>query len=177
MSVPASHLLRLSFWMTATLSPALPAVAQSPAADRSLVTPGPSAVSGISAPDSQANSNKAGISGVLTDGKGETVINGLVVASEGGIQKGGSVTDLDGRYTIAPLAPGRYTVTFSYLGRKVIVNDVIVAAGTLSRVNEAINVREIPTEFRCIFKGRPMLNPANPTMQVRRSDQIERLAR
>ena len=58
-----------------------------------------------------------GISGKLTDAtSGETLPFAAVRVIQGGIQKAGVATDIDGNFTVFPLTPGRYDLEFSSLG-------------------------------------------------------------
>lgn len=65
-----------------------------------------------------AQGNSGAVVGTVIDDKGEPVINAQVRAVEGGMTKGGAVTDFDGNFVIKPLAPGRYDVIVNYIGYK-----------------------------------------------------------
>jgi len=54
--------------------------------------------------------------GRVVDSKKEPLINASIAVRQGGISKGGGITDYDGNYSIKPLEPGSYDVTISYLG-------------------------------------------------------------
>ena len=57
------------------------------------------------------------ISGTILDEKKETVIGAVVEVSQGGIVRGGAVTDADGKYVIKPLNPGtNYEISVKYTG-------------------------------------------------------------
>ncbi len=76
------------------------------------------------------------IGGKVVDDKGEPLINAAVQAIEGGIIKGGTITDYDGNYIIKPLAPGRYEVRISYTGKKTSsTQNVIVSSNKLTTLN------------------------------------------
>lgn len=73
------------------------------------------------------------IAGRVTDGKtGETLI-GLTVK----LTTGGAVsTNVEGRYTLGNLAPGKYTVNFSYLGYQTkSISDIEVIAGKITALD------------------------------------------
>jgi TonB-dependent receptor len=74
------------------------------------------------------------ISGKVTDKKtGESLI-GLTVKLAG--TTNGVFTDVDGRYTLGNLIPGRYAVTFTYVGYKnKNITDVEVSAGSVSSLD------------------------------------------
>jgi len=57
------------------------------------------------------------ILGTVTDEKKEPIVNASVQVKQGGILKGGAVTDFDGHYSVKPLDAGYYDVTFSYAGK------------------------------------------------------------
>ncbi|WP_276363307.1 TonB-dependent receptor [Daejeonella sp. H1SJ63] len=54
------------------------------------------------------------ISGVVSDSKTSETLIGLTVKITGATQ--GASTDIEGRYTLAGLNPGKYNLTFSYIG-------------------------------------------------------------
>lgn len=58
------------------------------------------------------------ILGTVTDKKKEPLIGASVRIEQGGILKGGTVTDFDGKYSVKNLDPGNYDVTVSYVGYK-----------------------------------------------------------
>jgi len=68
------------------------------------------------------------IAGRVLDEKKEPMINAAVQVYEGGILKGGTVTDFDGNYLIKPLDPGYYNVLTIYAGYdSIMVTDVLVS--------------------------------------------------
>ncbi|HEY0109285.1 MAG TPA: carboxypeptidase regulatory-like domain-containing protein, partial [Fibrella sp.] len=70
------------------------------------------------------------IAGAVLDEKNEPVINAQVFVFEGGLQKGATVTDFDGLYSIKPLAPGSYDIRVSYSGYKTsLITGVTVSQG------------------------------------------------
>ena len=74
------------------------------------------------------------IAGKVTDKKsGETLI-GLTVKITGTTT--GASTDVEGRYNIGGLAPGKYAVTFSYLGyASKNITDVDVTSGNVTNLD------------------------------------------
>ena len=83
---------------------------------------------------------------VIDDGNGETLI-GATAQIVG--TTNGTVTDLDGTFSILTVAPGTYTVQFSFIGYQVqTVEDVVVTPGQISILNirlkgEATNLEEV----------------------------------
>lgn len=70
------------------------------------------------------------IAGKVFDEKKEGLINAAVQVYSGGIQMGGTVTDIDGNYLIKPLDPGYYDVLVLYTGYdSLMVTKVVVAPG------------------------------------------------
>lgn len=65
-----------------------------------------------------AQGNSGAIIGTVIDDKGESIINATVTVTEGGVTKGGAVTDFDGNFVVKPLPPSRYEVTVNYIGFK-----------------------------------------------------------
>lgn len=76
------------------------------------------------------------ITGIVTDDKGEPIINATVQVLDGKTEKGGAATDFDGLYVIKPLDAGHYSVKVTYIGFKDnITTNVLVAAGNTTTVN------------------------------------------
>lgn len=70
------------------------------------------------------------IYGTVVDEKGEPMISASVQVTEGGIQKGGAVTDLDGKFSVKPLSPGEYQVRITFTGYKqTLIDGVNVVSG------------------------------------------------
>lgn len=57
-----------------------------------------------------------GIEGVVKDEQGELLLSASVQVTEGSIMKGGTATDLDGKFLIKPLSSGLYDVKVTYVG-------------------------------------------------------------
>ncbi|MEZ5015554.1 MAG: von Willebrand factor type A domain-containing protein [Flavipsychrobacter sp.] len=82
------------------------------------------------------NGQTGEISGKVVDNNGEPAISATVQALEGGIVKGGTVTDYDGNYVLKPLLPGKYTVKVYYIGFKTTVTEnIIVSSNKLTTLN------------------------------------------
>jgi len=73
-----------------------------------------------------------GIKGRVLDEKKEQVVNAAVSVYQDGVQKGFTVTDYDGYYTVKPIVGGLYDVLIFYPGydsslqKQVLVNDSMV---------------------------------------------------
>jgi hypothetical protein len=83
------------------------------------------------------------IRGTVLDEKKQPIVNAVIRAFEGNIEKGGAVTNFDGNYSIKPLDAGRYDMKATYAGcKETIVQGVVVSPDkftpidfTLSPVN------------------------------------------
>src|ERR1700749_1116981 len=76
------------------------------------------------------------ISGRVLDPVKEPLPSAIVQVYQGGILKGGCITDYDGNYTIKPLGAGYYNVLASYTGYdSVMVTGVIVADSSRTTQN------------------------------------------
>lgn len=81
------------------------------------------------------------VTGTVVDEKKEPVIGAVVEAIQGGIVKGGSPTDVDGNYTIKPLAPGRYEIKVNYSSYKTsLTQGVIVTPDQTTGVNVSLEL-------------------------------------
>lgn len=81
---------------------------------------------------------RGGIHGTLTDEKGSPLTSAQVTVSQGGIQRGGAVTNFDGEYTIRTLDPGRYDITFKWQNFQQTITGVIVYTDAMSTVNNKL---------------------------------------
>ena len=80
------------------------------------------------------------ILGNVTDQKKEPLVTASVKVMQGGILKGGGVTDFDGHYSVKPLEPGSYDVIFSYTGYQTkTIKEVIVSPGEKTEVNAILS--------------------------------------
>jgi outer membrane receptor protein involved in Fe transport len=70
------------------------------------------------------------ITGGVEDAKSKEPLPGVVIqVSQGGIPKGGTVSDIDGHFSIKPIDPGTYDVTASYVGyNQTKITSVVVTA-------------------------------------------------
>lgn len=64
----------------------------------------------------QVLAQTGGIEGVVKDEQGELLLSASVQVTEGSIVKGGTVTDLDGKFLVKPLSAGLYDVKVSFVG-------------------------------------------------------------
>ncbi len=88
----------------------------------------------------------------------EPLVNASISVKQGGISKGGAVTDFDGNYSVKPLEPGFYDVTVSYAGYQVQTRTgVIVSPGAKTGLDVTLSSENILKE--AIIKYRkPVVN-------------------
>lgn len=112
-----------------------------------------------------------GIEGTATDENGEPIIGAVIQAiSEGGIVKGGGITDIDGNYLIKPLDPGRYTITGKYSGYSLVrINGITVSSGRDAEVK--INFKTNTLEEVIVNYEAPLITKdGNVTTRFSRED-------
>ncbi len=84
------------------------------------------------------------ISGIVTDAKTSETIIGANVVIQG--TQVGSPTDLEGKFTIANVKPGTYTLVISFITYKThLIPDVVVESG--NRTDVQVNLQEDATEL------------------------------
>ncbi|MBS1782126.1 MAG: carboxypeptidase regulatory-like domain-containing protein [Bacteroidetes bacterium] len=87
------------------------------------------------------------ISGTVIDEHKEPIIGAVVQVFQAGAQRGGDVTDMDGKYTVKPLQPGaNYEVRVNYASyRQIILKNVIVSPDrtTYQNFKMEVNTREM----------------------------------
>ncbi len=102
------------------------------------------------------------ILGIVTDSKNEPLVNASVSVRQGGILKGGSVTDYDGKYSVKPLEAGYYDVTVSFVGYKTTtVTKVIVSPGEKTGQNFKLepSAGTNLTEVTIVKYKKPLVDP------------------
>ncbi|MES2702449.1 MAG: carboxypeptidase-like regulatory domain-containing protein [Bacteroidota bacterium] len=79
------------------------------------------------------------IAGMVVDQRKEPLISAYVAVFQGGILKGGTITDYDGRYVVKPLEPGNYDVHIVYCGLDTsVTTGVPVTGGNRTTVNKGL---------------------------------------
>ncbi len=103
------------------------------------------------------------ILGTITDSTREPIIYASVAVTQGGILKGGTITDIDGKYSVKPLEPGYYDVTVSYQSYKTTtILKVIVSPGERTRLNFILKRAAKGDTSTLISKyKRPLIDPYN----------------
>ena len=88
----------------------------------------------------QAADDRASLSGYVLDAvSGETLIGANVIVEEKGT---GASTNTSGYYTIPRLEPGTYTVRFSYVGYRTVLEEVTLEAGE----SRTLNIELLPDD-------------------------------
>ena len=87
-----------------------------------------------------AQTQSGTLKGTITEHEtGETVPMANVVLELNGAVIAGAVADFDGKYTIKPIDPGRYTVKVSFIGFATKeISDVLVTSNKITFVNAAL---------------------------------------
>lgn len=117
------------------------------------------------------------ITGTVLNEKKEPIIGAVVQVLEGGVVKGGNVTDYDGVYYIKPLAPGRYTVTVKYTSYKTAsVQGVIVSPDKTTEVNTSMELssKELEEYVVTAYKV-PLIDKYEGPSTTIRSEEIEKM--
>ncbi len=121
------------------------------------------------------------IQGALTDQSGNPIINAVVNVTQGNLPVGSGLTDFDGNYTVAPVPPGTYTVTFTYLNFRDVVPGVQVGADAIATVNNKMNTsastsatggKDVVVTAVKPFK-KPLIDFKAPPHGMRTADELE----
>lgn len=118
--------------------------------------------------NSLAARNGPGIAGVLKDERHEPVPGASVTAMQGGIIRGGAITDFDGNFIIKPLDGGMYDVKFSYAGKEQTITSVRVSSDAVSVLNHRMVTARDATSGKEVvvravrYGGKPLIDPRTP---------------
>lgn len=119
------------------------------------------------------------ITGTVLDNKKEPLIGAIIRVFEGGLQKGGAQTDVDGNYDIKPLAAGRYDLVVSYTGYKESkITGVIVSPDKTTQVNVSMELSKNNTLTEVVVTGYkvPLIDKYAPgTTTTITSEQLEKM--
>ncbi len=106
-----------------------------------------------------------GIAGKVQDDKKELLINATVQVFQGGILKGGAITDYDGKYVVKPLDPGYYDVIALYAGYDSFVMKRVVVAGDNNVILNITMKRNAGSTLRAVTVTtyrHPLIDRDNP---------------
>jgi hypothetical protein len=115
------------------------------------------------------------IAGKVLDEKKEPLLSATVQIYQGGILKGGNVTDFDGIYSVKPLDPGYYDVLVSYTGYdSIMITKVVVQPGGKTTQNFTMSraSKELTTTIIRAYK-KELVDQNNPGKTVLTSEDIK----
>ena len=117
---------------------------------------GPSAVLllclSLSAANAGAQDRGGAVAGVVTDA-GHYVLPGAQIELQP--QGQSAVSDQEGRFAIANVKPGDYTVTISYVGLLPMTKNLSVEAGQTARVDAVLQVPDVEEEVTVRARSSP----------------------
>jgi hypothetical protein len=118
--------------------------------------------------------NPGSIEGTVLDEAGEPVIGAVVKVTSGGIARGGTTTDIDGKYFIKPLNPGsNYELIATYTGYSAQrVRNVSVSSDRTTTVNINFSTASIK---EVIVTYQPPLIEDGPVRNVLKGKDIEKM--
>ena len=115
------------------------------------------------------------IAGRVLDDMKQPMPSAVVQVYQGGIQKGGTVTDYDGNYSIKPLEAGYYNVLVLYTGYDSIMETgVVVSPGDRTTRNYTLakpKGKELPTVVVRQFK-KPLIDQDKPNSHILTNTEI-----
>lgn len=115
------------------------------------------------------------IAGKVLDDKKEPLISATVQVYQGGILKGGNVTDYDGIYSIKPLEPGYYDVLVTFTGYdSTMVTRVVVQPSGRTTQNFTMSraSKELTTITIKAYK-KPLVDQDQPNKRTLTSEEIK----
>lgn len=120
----------------------------------------------------------SGITGTILDDQGIPATGAIIQVLQGGINKSGAAADLDGKYLIKPLNPGRYDVKVSFVGYKeATVTGVIVSPDKNTEVNFNLELSTSTVLQEYVIKAYeiPLVDKYDQGRTTLTSEQIEKL--
>jgi len=114
------------------------------------------------------------IAGKVVDDKKEPMTSAAVQVYQGGILKGGTVTDYDGFYVVKPLDPGSYDVLVLYAGYdSMMVTGVVVAPGQRTTQNFSLKIKgkELTTFYKVGYR-KPLVDVDKPASKILTKEEI-----
>jgi Carboxypeptidase regulatory-like domain/TonB-dependent Receptor Plug Domain len=118
------------------------------------------------------------ISGKIIDAETkESIPFANVIVMKDGVQKGGTVSDFDGKYTITPLVPGEYSLEVSYVGyAQYKIQGVVVKFEVTTRLDINLNSESKVLEQDVIIYAEPLIDPDNTSTGAKmNSKEIEKI--
>jgi len=128
-------------------------------------------------PSSFGQSQRGEIRGVIKDAKTKQPLDFVQVAAFlGGYNAGGTLSDLDGKYSISALTPGKYSIKVSFVGyNSVEFDDVLVKPDQITFLDFEMSesVTEIPEVVKKVYKN-PIIR-ADDNGKTLDGDQIKKV--
>jgi outer membrane receptor protein involved in Fe transport len=117
------------------------------------------------------------VSGTVVDDKKEPVIGAVIEVLQGGIVKGGNITDADGNYLVKPLDPGRYDVRVKMSSFKTsLVTGAIVSPSKTTTVNISLELdTKKLNEVVVVGYKVPLIDPNAVGGKTVTSEEIEKM--
>ena len=112
-----------------------------------------------------AQTQSGTLKGTITeDATGESVPMANVVVELNGAIIAGAVADFDGKYTIKPIDPGKYTVKISFIGFATKeISDVLITSNKITFVNAALKTESsVIGEVELVEYVVPLIDPPIP---------------
>lgn len=108
--------------------------------------------------------SQTSLDGKVLDDKKEPIIGATVVLFKSGVQKNGTVTDIDGNYSISNIDPGTYDVEFKYIGYQTqMTHGVVIFAGKSNKLNAELIAGLILNEVVIVEYKVPLIQQDNTT--------------
>ncbi len=117
-----------------------------------------------------ANTDKGGIKGKIVDFKtGEELIGVNVFINSTNLDNtSGSVTDLEGNYTLPNLSPGKYEIKIMYVSYKSeVIKDIFVKQGSFTVVNKILEEEAMGLD-EIVVRGKKVTRTANAVLTVQK---------
>jgi len=124
-----------------------------------------------------AQTQSGTLKGTITeDATGESVPMANVVVELNGTIIAGAVADFDGKYTIKPIDPGKYTVKISFIGFATKeISDVLITSNKITFVNAALKTESsVIGEVELVEYVVPLIDP-DKTGAVKTKEEITAL--
>lgn len=126
-----------------------------------------------------AQGTSGSVQGTVLDDKNEPIMSAIVEAVQGGIVKGGAQTDIDGFYSIKPLAPGRYDIRVKAISFKEdLTTNVIVNPDKITEVKAKLELSSTTLTEVVIREFKvPLIDKfAAGNTTIKTSEEIEKMA-
>ncbi len=108
------------------------------------------------------------LKGTIADSKNEPLVAASVSLMQGSVQKYGAVTDWDGKYQFANVAPGTYELFTSYIGyTPQLVTGIVIPSGQRAIVQKDVTMKQgevmggisVPPRYKRHTMGKPKAAP------------------